>query len=137
MEKSELLSYRALVLEVRKLKEYVDTLDRALSSAPSPQLSFTPKAPQSGGSALAARVARYLEVKELFETQRAKSEAQVLGIERAIQSLDDPAERLVMRLRYLEGRSWVNVCSKLQPEGYCERQVYYIHGSALQKLREV
>ena len=137
MEKIDFLNYRALRLEVCQLKDYVDMLDRALSSVPIPQYSFTPKAPHSGGSSLASRVARYLEMKELFETQRAEAEAQVLAVERAIQSLADPSERLVMRLRYLEGRSWASVVSKLQPEGYSERQVYYIHGAALKKLREV
>lgn len=136
MEKVDFLNYRALVLEVRQLRAYVETLDRALSSIPGSQFSFTPKAPHSGGSALASRVARYLEMKELFEAQRDEAEAQVLKVERAIQALDDPAERLVMRLRYLEGRSWANVCAKLQ-DGYSERQVYYIHGAALRKLKEV
>lgn len=136
MKKSDFLNYRALVLEVRRLKAYVETLDRALGSVPSQQLSFTPKAPHSGGSSLASRVARYVEMQELFEAQRAKAEAQVLEVERAIQSLDEPAERLVMRLRYLEGRSWTNVCSLLQPEGYSERQVYYIHGAALRNLED-
>ena len=137
MEKVDFLNYRALVLEVRQLKAYVETLDRALSSIPSPQYSFAPKAPHSGGSsALESRVARYLEMKDLYEAQLAKSEAQVLAVEQAIQSLEVPAERLVMRLRYIEGRSWVSVCMELQALGYSERQVYYVHGFALKKLKE-
>lgn len=124
-------------MEVRQLRAYVDTLDSALSSVPSPQFSLTPKGPHSGGSALAARVARYLEMRDLYEAQLAKSEALVLNIERAIQSLESPAERLVMRLRYMEGRSWASVCLKLQREGYSERQVYRLHGAALLKLKEV
>jgi DNA-directed RNA polymerase specialized sigma24 family protein len=137
MEKIDFLNYRALVLEVRQLKAYVETLDRALSSIPSPQYSFTPKAPHSGGSALESRVVRYLEMKDLYEAQRSEAEAQVVAVERAIQSLDSPAERLVMRLRYLEGRSWTSVCARLQCEGYSERSVYRLHGSALLKLKEV
>lgn len=137
MEKIDFLQYRALALEVRQLESYVEALDRALSAIPSPQFSLTPKAPHSGGSAMADRVARYLEMKELFEAQRAKSEAQVLTIEWAIQTLEDPGERVVMRLRYMEGRSWASVVAKLQREGYSERTVYRLHGSALLKLKEV
>lgn len=137
MEKIDFSNYRALVLEVRQLKAYVETLDRALSSIPSPQFSFAPKAPHSGGSALESRVARYLEMKDLYEAQLAKSEEQVLAVERAIQALEVPVERLVMRLRYIEGRSWASVCLELQALGYSERQVYYIHGFALKKLKEV
>lgn len=137
MEKTEFLNYRALVLEVKQLKAYVDAMDRALSSAPGSQLSFMPKAPRSGGSSFEERVVRFHEMKALFDERRALSECQVVAIERAIQSLEAPAERLVMRLRYLEGRSWASVVSRLQPEGYSERQVYYIHGAALEKLKEV
>lgn len=137
MDKLNLKNYRDLVLEVRQLRAYVSTLDRALSSASSSQLSFSPKSPRSGGSAMGARVARYLEVKDLYEAQREKCEAQIVAIESAIQSLEAPTERLILRLRYMEGRSWASICSLLLREGYSERQVYYIHGAALRKLKEV
>jgi DNA-directed RNA polymerase specialized sigma subunit len=111
MEKVDFINFRALVHEVRQLKSYAETLDRA--------------------------GARYHEVNALFEKAREKAEGQVVAIEKAIQSLDSPAERLVMRLRYLEGRSWASVVTKLSLEGYSERQVYYIHGAALEKLKGV
>lgn len=137
MEKIDFQNYRALVREVKQLRDYVRTIEAALDSIPSPQLSFTPKGPPSSGSAMTARVARYLDIKALYEERLAESEAQVLAVERAIQTLASPAERVVMRLRYMEGRSWTSVCMELQLLGYSERQVYRLHGYALMKLKEV
>lgn len=119
------------------MRSYLATLERSLGSVSSSQLSFTPKAPPSAGSAVEARVVRYFEIREMYEEKIARRDAQLLAIEQALETLDSAAERLVMRLRYLEGRSWASVVSKFQAIGYCERQVYYIHLTALRKLKEV
>lgn len=137
MEKVDFMNYRALVLEVRQLKSHLASLERMLDSVPGPQFSFTPKGPHSGGSPVEKQVTRFLDVQELYKAKLARKLAQLVVVEEAIDSLDSPAERLVMRLRYMEGRSWVSVCSLLQREGYSERQVYRLHGFALQKLKEV
>ena len=137
MEKSDFLNYRALVLEVRQLQSYLVSLERALDSVSSPQFSFTPRGPHSGGSPVERQVVRFLDVQELYKAKLAEKLVRLAVVEQAIDSLDAPAERLVMRLRYLEGRSWASVCSFLQNEGYSERQVYRLHGFALQKLKEV
>lgn len=137
MEKSDFLNYRALVLEVRQLRSYMSSLERALDSVSSPQFSVTPKGPHSGGSPIEKQVIRFIEIQELYKAKLAEKLAVLASVEQAIDSLEAPAERLVMRLRYLEGRSWASVCSLLQREGYSERQVYYIHGTALKKLKEV
>ena len=137
MEKSDFLNYRALVLEVRQLQSYLVSLERALDSISSPQFSFTPKGPHSGGSPVEKQVVRFLDVQELYKAKLAEKLSQLASVEQAIDSLDSPAERLVMRLRYLEGRSWVGVCMEFQKLGYCERVVYQIHGAALKKLKEV
>lgn len=137
MEKVDFLNYRALVLEVRQLKSHLASLERAMDSISGPQLSFTPKGPHSGGSPVERQVVRFLDVQELYKAKLTEKLAQLVIVEQAIDSLDSPAERLVMRLRYMEGRSWASVCSLLQREGYSERQVYRLHGFALQKLKEV
>ena len=117
-------------MEVRHLKD-------KLLSLPGQPGTFTPPAPHSeAASAMDAKVARYREVEGLYKAQKARSEAQVAAIEYAIQSLRLPAERQVMRLRYIEGWDWTRVCTKLRAIGYSERQVYRLHGSALQKLKE-
>lgn len=137
MEKSDFLNYRALVLEVRQLRSYLASLERALDTISSPQFSFTPKGPHSGGSPVEKQVVRFVEVEGLYKAKLAEKLARLVVMEQAIDSLEEPAERLVMRLRYLEGRSWARVCPELQALGYSERQVYRLHGFALKKLKEV
>ena len=137
MEKIDFMNYRALAAEVRQLRAFLIGMERSLASVSSPQFSVVPKGPRSGGSALENRVIRYLDVQALYHEKLAEKFAQLVTVEEAIDSLEDPAERLVMRLRYLEGRSWASVCARLQAEGFSDRQVYRLHGYALKKLKEV
>lgn len=134
MDKSELLQYRALRLEVRRLKSQLLSLERDKYSAPGPNYSAMPGGAPSGGSAVEAKVIKYQDALALYREKVAVKEARLLVIERALESLPT-VERLVLRLRYIEGRSWTSVCVALLPLGYSERQVYRLHGSALAKLK--
>lgn len=136
MEKTDFLNYRALLLETRNLKTRLTMMEDAIDFS-SPQLSDMPKAPPRGSSALEARIIKVMEIRELYEEKYTALMAQLRAVEDAIGTLSSPAERLIMRLRYLEGRSWTSVCMALQSEGYSERQVYRLHGYALQKIKEI
>ena len=135
MEKVELLNYRALVLEVRHLRSYLARLEELRGSVASPQLSFTPKGPPGPGSSVAAQAGRFVDAEALYREKVALLDGQILRIEQAVGSLENPAERLILRLRYMEGREWASICARLQAEGYSERQVYRLHGYALMKLK--
>ena len=137
MEKSELLNYRALVLEVRHIRSYLARLEDLRDTVAGTQLSFTPKGPPVARSPVAAQAGRFVDAEALFRERVAGLEAHISHVEQAIGSLADPVERLILRLRYMDGKGWSSICSQLQNLGYCERQVYYIHGAALKKLKEV
>lgn len=137
MEKSELLDYRALVLEVRHLRSTLARLEELRGTVASPQLSLTPKGPPGARSPVAAQAGRFVDAEALYREKVALLDGQILRVEQAIGSLDDPAERLILRMRYMDGRGWPSICSRLHGHGYSERQVYYIHGAALKKLKEV
>ena len=111
MDQRELSNYRALSREVRHLRALLCDLERDPDG--------------------------YVAAVALYRDRVSQKEAALLSIERAIDSLGAPAERMILRLRYLEGRSWVSVCMALQPLGYGERQVYRLHGSALARLRDI
>ena len=81
-------------------------------------------------------VAKHIELEALYCERLAAKVAQQLAIERALDSLEDPAERMVMRYRYIDGRGWSSIISELTMLGYSERQVYRLHGFALLKLKE-
>lgn len=136
MNKSDLLQFRAAVLELRRLKVQLEVLKRDRFSVPGPNYSGMPGGTPSGGSAVEAKVIKYQDALALYQEKVAAKEARLVAIEQAVEALP-AAERLVLRLRYIEGRSWTSVCVALQPLGYSERQVYRLHGSALERLKGV
>lgn len=60
-------------------------------------------------------------------------------VEAFIGRLECLEQKAVLRLRYLEGFNWVKVQQQLYRDGifYSERQIYRIHGQALQAAREL
>ena len=53
------------------------------------------------------------------------------AIENAIDSLNDPMERTLMRLRYLEALEWVDICLEIN---YERTQTHRIHKKTLDKI---
>lgn len=137
MEKSVFRNYRALLLEVQQLKDQLQILESSLFSPKSQRFTSTPRVPSGDRSTMDGAVERHIKLVECYREQLADKEAQQLAIEQAIDSLQDTAERLVMRERYINGRGWTAISFILQKIGYSERSVYRLHGYALAKLKEV
>lgn len=68
----------------------------------------------------------------LYEQKQAALTADILRIEEAIEGLQ-PVERLLMRLRYIEGRPWQTICQRI---GYSWQQTHRIHARALIKIQD-
>lgn len=137
MEKSDFKNYRALLLEVQQLKEQLAVLESSMYSPKGQRFTSTPTGSSDYRSTMDAAVDRHDKLVTLYAEQIAEKEAQQIAIEQAILSLGETPERVVMRERYISGRSWPAVISKMQKLGYSERQVYRLHGLALWKLKEV
>jgi len=69
---------------------------------------------------------------ELIIKNIKKAQQEAAAIERAIQTLDNPIDRELMRLKYLDGLTWEEVAEKL-----CRSRqwVTVLHGRILQKLK--
>lgn len=137
MEKNDFRNYRALLLEVQQLREQVKILESSLYSPKGQRFTSTPRVPSGDRSTMDGAVERHIKLDGYYREQLAEKEAQQLAIEQAIDSLEDTAERVVMRERYINGKGWPAVVRKLQEIGYSERSVYRLHGYALAKLKEV
>lgn len=137
MEKAELKSYRALVVEVEQLKEQLAILESSIYSPKGQRFTSTPRVPSGDRSTMDGAVDRHIRLDSLYREELAEKEARQLAIEQAIESLEDPVERLIMRELYIFGRRWPAVLTKMQKLGYSERTVYRLHGYALLKLKEV
>ena len=71
-------------------------------------------------------------------------QAELAEIERMIECLDDPLERTVLRLRYIDGdeedrtkpKKWTDVAAKLYGSPYKERMARRLHNKAVEHLNE-
>lgn len=135
MEKIDFINYRQLAQEVKRLKIRLDALEASIYSPTGQRYSLTPRG-TSGGRTLDDVVASHAALEEWYRTKLVEKNTQLLAVEQAIESLGDPAERLIMRQRYIDGYSWRRICCTMQSKGFSERQVYRLHGFALEKLRE-
>ena len=135
MEKDDFKSYRALVREVQQLRDQLRVLEASLYSPTGQRFSTTPRAASGPKKTMDDAVAGHIRLETLYRSQLAEKENRQAYIERALTHLD-MSERLVMRFRYIEGRSWPGVVREMQKLGYSERTAYRLHGSALLKLKE-
>ena len=137
MEKHDFKNYRALLVEVQQLKDQLAVLEASLYSPRGQRFTSTPRVPSGDRSTMDGAVDRHIQLDRCYREQLAEKEAQQLLIEKAIQSLGDTPQRVIMRERYIRGRGWSAICRKMQELGYSERQVYRLHGLALYELKEV
>ncbi len=136
MEKIDFINYRSLAREVQQLKSQLAILEASLYSPRGQRFSSTPRGGSGPKKTMDDAVAGHIRLEALYRENLAEREAQQLAIELAIQSLGDTPERLVMRMRYIEGRGWNYIIREMQKLGYSERTVYRLHGFALAKLKE-
>lgn len=127
MDKQELRQYRALLQEIALLEEEQRQIaEGALSAA---ALTGMPKG--SGAADDTGRLAAKLaDLAYLIAAKLEEAIAVRLRIEEAIAGLDGQ-ERVLMRMRYLEGKTWEEIAGEMH---YAWAQVHRIHARALIKL---
>lgn len=135
MEKDDFIQYKFRALEVQQLRAQLQALESSIYSPRGQRYTSTPSSSSWTGPSMADVVDRHVKLEEKYRKALAEKEAQQLAVETAIQSLEDSAERLVMRTRYIEGLPWWQVVAKLSQVGLSERTIYRLHGFALLKLK--
>lgn len=136
VEKTDFVNYRALAREVRQLRAHLEALESSMYAPKGQRFTSMPNPPAGEGKTMADVVCRHMELEELYLAKLAEKNAQLLRVEQAIDSLESAGERLVMRLRYLDGHGWARICAEMAALGYSERTIYRLHGQALLKLKE-
>ena len=137
MDKIDLVNYRGLAQEVRQLKTQLKTLESALYSPKGQQFTSTPRATSGPKKTMEDAVVGHMRLDALYREKLAEQEATLYNLEKAVSTLEDPAQRMVIRERYFTGLSWRRIIANFAALGYSERQVYRLHGYALLKLKEV
>ena len=131
MTRERLWSYQHLCREIRQLEDQIAELESRITSPRTPKLSFLPHA-KSAGYALEAGMDRYADLIELYKTKLERLYSERAAIEQAIESLE-PIERMVLRARYIEGRTWEDVAERIN---YSYVQTWRIHARAIEALEK-
>lgn len=131
MTKERLRGYRTLLQEKKTLEQQIETIESTLLHPKIQKIKYTPAGP-SGGNTLEDLAAKHLELIDLYHDKLAEIAQELQAIEKGIDTLP-PTERILLRLRYVHGRTWEEICVDMS---YSWRQVHRIHAKALDALRE-
>ena len=131
MTKERLRQYVYLIKEIEAQKERLAQIEASLLH---PKPSIGDGMPHSNYAVdrMAIAIANKIELEELIIKNIKKAQQEAAAIERAIQTLNNPIDRELMRLKYLDGLTWEEVAEKL-----CRSRqwVTVLHGRILQKLK--
>jgi len=94
------------------------------------QLTKEPRGTSGPEDKLSEIVCKIVEVQEQINEELKKSYDYMAKIEKAIEALP-PREAHLIRLRYLELKSWESICVEMN---YSWRQIHRIHSDALKLL---
>ena len=128
-------SVRYTRIEYNRLSDRIKALETQCMS-----ITATLSAVPGGGNADAERLWAALadESAKLYPKLREIQQCE-REVEQFISKLPDSAHRIVLKLRYLDGLSWEHVIGQMTRGGlyYSDRQIYRIHGEALEVARRL
>lgn len=103
--KEYLTQYAALKMEARKNWERIKIAENETEMPAMRQSDGSQRQPGRGDRFENASI-RYMEVKAELQPKIDANKAEMLQIEQAINRLEDPLQREVLRQRYLDGDGW-------------------------------
>ena len=133
MDQERFMAYRDLHREVRQLRRQLSNVESLMFSPRGQRFTSTPHAAHGKGHTMDDMIIGHLELKETIDSKVLELTRELIQLERAVETLEDPMERAVMRYRYFEGLSWRKIAEATK---YSEPQLYRYHGTALLKLRD-
>ncbi len=120
-------------MEHDKLLERVKNWQAIKYSLRSPSADGMPQGNNTSTGGIQERWSvRMDEVARLYMEKAATLADAIMEIEKVLDVLE-PRERTLIRLYYIEGLTWEDVCIEMS---YSWRQIHYMHKDALEKLRE-
>ena len=129
-KKDYLNSYKNLCKKLKSLEDQLQSLRETEESAKIPSISDMPKAHNQ--TDLSDVMVRIEEVYTKIVRLRAECLEKKLEIESRIADMDDGIEADILRKRYLEFKSWEEICVELN---YSWRQTHRLHSNALSNFK--
>lgn len=129
--KKRLSGYLDIKKEYNQILEKLRDIEAIMTSPRAQKLDGMPRG-GSGGDPMSALVSQHIMLEEQYREQLWKLAAAQSELEKMIESLE-PDERRLMRLRYIDGLMWEQVCVAMS---YSWRSTHNHHAKALDKLVE-
>lgn len=132
MTKQDLRSYQHIKTEISQIEGQLRELSSRVYSPRAPHLTGMPGAASTErGSAQERAATELFELREHYEKKIRELNEKQLKIERAIDTLPDPFQTIVLRAHYINGEKWEKVCLTASASW---RTVHRAHAKALEML---
>lgn len=129
MTKAQLRAYRDLARERDSLWVTINAMEYGLTGVRMDGMPRSGKVSDPTG----AQAVQHADVLALYLQKVAELDKMLIEIEQAIECLE-PRERTLVRLYYMEGLTWEEVCVEMS---YSWRQIHRIHARVLGQLKDV
>lgn len=131
MNKEDLKMYVQLTKEAEELKKRAEYLEDEAKSVKAVVIDDMPKGSGTRGG-ICNIVVKIEQLRSEYLCKYDEALCELYKIERTIEKLENPVERMLMRKRYIENKRWEDICVELN---YCWRQIHNIHSKILKKIR--
>ena len=132
MTKDELKRYKYISDEIAQLWDEINRLRDGLMSPSGKVITWTPASPRQDDK-FAEVMAQIDEFEhKLIEKLEERIKLQ-RSIEHVIDSVDDSLYRVILRSRYIQGKTWKEICDQTN---YSRSQINCLHGKALKKIKD-
>lgn len=135
MTKEELKSYKAYKYEIKSIEDSILELQTTMENVSSKPVTDEP---MNHNAFLVDKQSELVLKKIELEDRLLIARANLIDIhekiETAIEQVHDPMERTVLRMRYIEGLRWEEICIRIDYEW---RQTHKIHNRALISISHI
>lgn len=128
-KKRYLMSYRWAKKQEERILDEIQTL-RMDKMFPSTVNDGMPKGSEQRD--LSDYAAKLDELIQELKDERLEKVKRLSDIQKSIRDVENDDEQTVLRLRYIDGMPWEDICVKI---GYSWRQTHRIHSNALKNIK--
>ena len=131
MTKEELKSYIENKREIEIIKDKLIYLEEKKTSIKSMIINDMPKSCNIENDMIGNLLADIEDLINIYKEKELELIKQQIKIEKAISKLEDPTDRNIIRLKYLDGHTWEKICVILN---YSWNGIHKKHRKILEKI---
>jgi hypothetical protein len=126
-----LSQYINLVREYEELVNSYNLFYTRLLHPCTPIISDMPKGSNFAAEKLSGDIAKLEKIKKVVEEKKRKLYTKYMLIEQVIDKAEDPIHRTLLRLRYISGKGWEQICIDVH---YSWEHVHRLHRESLKSI---